>query len=296
MPLVFLTYALFGSVFTVGKVTVYLLPPLFLTGFRYLLAGFFMLACILLSNGFVSLKKHLILILKVAFFNVFLTNSLEFWALQNMNSSKTALFYSLSPFYSMIFAYYYLNEKMTQKKLLGLFIGFLGFLALIFTSKNLSNDNLTTSFSWPEMAANGAAIFSVFGWIYFKKLVYHDKFPAWHANAYSFIIGGIISLLFSFFLEDHVSSMSLIEMSPQIGYITLVHSIVCFSLYGLLLKKFTVTFLFFAGLLNPLFAAIYGFFFLGELIELNFIICLLAIALGLYLFFLEERNSETFAT
>lgn len=285
MPTLFVTYALFASVFTVGKVVLMTLPPFFVTALRYVLAGLLMIFYLKARGQLVPVKGHFSMLLKVAIFNVFLTNGLEFWALQRLNSSKTALFYSFSPFYSMIFAYYALGESMSKNKILGLLIGFIGFLTLTFSDN--TNANMLEEFSFAEIAANLAAIFSVFGWVYFKKLVYHNQFPAFQANAYSFLIGGILSWLVSLCIEPPVQ-----EISPffwEISYIIIVHSILCFSLYAKLLKRFTVTFLFFAGLLNPIFAACYGFIFLQEFVTSAFIFCIVFIGLGLYLFYLDEK-------
>lgn len=296
MHLVFLTYALFASVFTVGKLALVTAPPFFLTALRYLIAG--VILCV--YEYFTGrLKKHppwpyLPLLVCIGTFSVFLTNGLEFWGLQFLPTGKTCLFYSMSPFFSIIFAYLVLGETMTTRKWLGLLIGLVGFLILIFAD-NLSHGTPQfegTMNSWAEFAVSISAFVAVIGWTYFKKLVNWKHYPINLANGYSFLIGGILGFIVSFMTETLPqvgSSQELTSLTWQIAYITIVHSIICYTLYGIVLQRFSVTFMLFAGITNPIFTALYGWIFLKEQITLDFVLCILLVGFGLYLFYLDER-------
>jgi drug/metabolite transporter (DMT)-like permease len=59
-------------------------------------------------------------------------------------------------------------------------------------------------------------------------------------------------------------------------------------LYGYLLKKYTATFLAFAGFLGPLFSAFYGWLFLSEVITWHFYLSAVLVFAGLYMFYKHE--------
>lgn len=297
MHLVFITFALFASVFTVGKVALLQAPPFFLTGIRYLLAG----GILCLYEAYKGRLKqhspipHLPTLIAIGVFSVFLTNGLEFWGMQYLTSGKTCLFYSMSPFYSILLAYVSLGETMTKRKWIGLLIGLFGFAILIF-SEDLSDQAeglwKMGNFSIAEIAVSISALTAVIGWIYFKKLVNLKGYPINLANAYSFIVGGIFGLITSLFCESlpeweyDYDSFTLLW---QIAYITIVHSIICYTLYAHALRKFSVTFMFFAGITNPMFTALYGWLFINESVGYEFALCILLVSVGLYLFYLEEQ-------
>ena len=105
MYLVFLLYALFASVFTISKTGLQYAEPFFFVGSRMALAGAILLAYqfFMKRDQFLLRKEHLAKFLGLAFFNIYVTNVLEFWGLQYLTSFKTCFIYSLSPFVSALF-------------------------------------------------------------------------------------------------------------------------------------------------------------------------------------------------
>ncbi len=97
---VFFMYALFASIFPIGKLTLQYTSPYFLTGTRMLLAGFILLAYQYLRHPkqFYLKAKHIPLLLGITVFNVFITNVFEFWSLQYMTAGNTSLVYTLTIF------------------------------------------------------------------------------------------------------------------------------------------------------------------------------------------------------
>ena len=141
---VFLMYALFGSIFSVGKMGIAASQPYFLTGVRMFLAGGLMLGYLYLRSpkSLAIEKSDWLLLFLIAFFNVFITNAFEFWGLQYMSAGKTCLIYSLSPFAAALIAYFFGTDKMTWKKWMGLLIGFLSFCPMMSEPwlKSVSNE------------------------------------------------------------------------------------------------------------------------------------------------------------
>lgn len=289
---VILMYALFGSIFAVGKVAVMASQPFFFTSIRMLLAGV-LLMLYLATKGIKSLtipRKCWPLIILVAFFNVFITNAFEFWGLQYMTAGKTCLIYSLSPFAAALIAYWFGTEKMSKGKWIGLIIGLASFIPLMI-GPWLEFGSVDKMEIFAEAALIVSAVTAVMGWTFVKKLTIEHRLAHPLVNGMSFLLAGIFSLLASIFLEEWnllpVSSWN--DFGWTLLYVVLIHNIICYSIYAASLKRFSVTFMAFIGLSNPFFAGLFGWVFLGEEISCSFLLAFMGVLSGLYLFYREEN-------
>lgn len=291
---VVLLYALFASIFTASKQALEYAPPFFLVGARMLLAGSIMIAFIYffkkesirIKPG--SFKK----LFGLAIFNIYLTNVFEFWGLQYLTSFKTCFIYSLSPFLSALLSYFIFSEVMTKKKWTGLIVGFLGFIPILLSKtsqENLAGDLF--GFSWAELAVVGAAICSVYGWILLKQLVNDEGYSPFSANGLSMLIGGACALFHSLLTENwdptpiHGAILPFLECTI---FLIIVSNCICYNLYGFLLKRFSATFMAFAGLTTPLFSALFGWVFHNEIPTASFYVSFLIVFSGLFVFYQEE--------
>ena len=293
MYLVILLYALFASTFTIAKNALAYSPPLYFVGIRMLMGGLGLLIYVLIKHPkdlWVprGIWIHLILL---GLFNIFLTNALEFWGLQYLSAGKTCFLYSLSPFMSALFSYLYLQEKMSLKKGLGMIIGFIGFLPVLMRESGGEVElGHFFIFSWAELAVLGAATSTVWGWILMRKLVTDFQCSTVVANAYSMLIGSVMSLISSFYIESW-NPTPVINWSAFLFWtitLTIISNAICYNLYGHLLKKFTATFMSFAGFITPLFASFIAWVFLGEAMTWHFYFAILIVTLGLTIFHQEE--------
>ncbi len=296
MALVILLYALFASVFTVGKVGLEVSAPFFLVGARMGFAGVLMLGYLYFFNK-KELKlnrSHLLQFILLGTFNIYITNVCEFWGLKYLTAAKTCFLYSLSPFVSALLAYVMLNERMSQKKWIGLIIGFLGFIPILLSQT--SQEELTGHFwifSWAELSVMTAAVCSVYGWIVLSKLMklgYHPLF----VNGVSMTIGGTMTLIQSAVFENWnpvpVSDYTTFFM--VCGFLMVVSNFICYNLYGFLLKRFSATFISFAGFTTPLITAFMGWVFLGEGVDYSFFLSAGIVFSGLTLFYFEELSAS----
>jgi len=293
--IVIVMYAVWSSVFSLGKMTLQYCPPVFLTGARMLLAGVLLLAFLaIFKRASFKLNKIQILSLSLlAFFSIYLTNVLEFWGLQYLTAAKTCFIYSLSPFFAALFSYLHFNEKMNGRKWIGLGIGFLGFIPVLLTQTG-SEDllNAFSFFSWPTLAIMGAALCSVYGWVVLRLVVKDQAISPLMANGMSMFFGGLLAFGHSFLVEDWNPIPVLPEnFSPFLQgtlLMMLVSNILCYNLYGMLLKRFTATFLSFMGLLSPIFASLNGLVFLGEPISWTIILSTGIVSTGLWIVYRAE--------
>ncbi|MBA2368179.1 MAG: EamA family transporter [Candidatus Protochlamydia sp.] len=296
---VFLMYALFGSIFTVGKVGLAASSPYFLTGVRMLMAGSLLFGyfCYRHPGKKITISKQdWQLLALIAFFNVFITNAFEFWGLQYMTAAKTCLIYSLSPFAAALIGYFFGTERLSGRKWLGLCIGFLSFCPLMLgpwlNGSPAGSDTL-------ELMAEGAlaisAITAVIGWTFVKQLTVDNQMPHPLVNGISFLLAGILCMLTSLSIEtwDPVPVFIWTDFLWSVIYIVVIHNLICYSTYAASLRRFSVTFMAFSGLSCPLFAALFGWLFLDEMLAPSFWLAFAGILCGLYLFHQEKQLVQT---
>jgi drug/metabolite transporter (DMT)-like permease len=293
MLLVFTLYALFASVFTVEKGAVAYASPFFIVGARMLLAGVLMLGYSFLHdrNSLKISRRTIGKIFLLGFFNIYLTNVLELWGLQYLSSFKTCFLYSLSPFLSALISYFLLDESLHARKWLGLLIGFVGFIPILAEKGSL--EELSGIIFGCSIAQNGVllgVISSVLGWIVLHQLVQGNACPTTVANGYAMLIGGALATIQSLVCEPWnpfpVTDYPIFFKST--AFLLIVSNLICYNLYGYLLRHFSPTFMSFAGLSTSLFTAFFGWIFFDEVISLSFFVSLAIVSAGLTIFYLEE--------
>ena len=295
MFLIVTLFAAWSSVFAIGKATLEHSTPIFLTAIRMLFAALIILGYLLFKKR-LSLKLtkvQLIAILILGILNIYLTNILEFWGLKYLTASKTCFIYSLSPFFAALFSYLHFNEKMTPKKWLGMLVGFIGIVPVLYIqSTSEAASGAFFSFSLAELAIVGAALFSVYSWVILRMLVKNNNLSPLMANGASMLIGGCMALIHSFW-ADTWQPLPIVPghaMPFLYGTFTmiLISNIIGYNLYGYLLKKYTATFMSFMGLLSPFFASLSGWLILGETPSLAILGSTCVVIVGLWIHYQEE--------
>lgn len=293
--LVVFMYAAWSSVFSIGKLVLESSPPIFLTGFRMFFAGVILLGYLFVKDRS-SLKigkKQVLPLIALAVFSIYLTNVLELWGLQYLTAAKTCFIYSISPFFAAIFSYFHFGERMNFKKLVGMLIGFIGFIPVL--RMQTGSEDLFNAFSiisWPELAIMGAALFSVYGWILLRIIVKEQTLSPIYANGYSMLIGGVMAFAHSFFIDSWpptpVINNHFFPFIRGIVLMIFVSNILCFNLYGYMLKRYTATFLSFVGLLSPIFASINSWIILKETLSWEILFSSSIVSFGLFLIYQAE--------
>jgi drug/metabolite transporter (DMT)-like permease len=294
IALVFLVYALWSSCFALAKIALTVSPPIFLTAVRMLLAGALILGFLFLKDKTsfkISYKQYFSLGV-LGFFSTYLTNVCEYWGLQHLSASKTCFIYSLSPFFSVIFSYLHFKEKLTLKKCCGLLIGFLGFIPVLhLQTGNEGVFKIWSSFSLPDLAVVAAALFSVYGWVLLRVLVKTNLSPLL-INGFSMLIGGSFALMHSLCVDTWqpipLASNGVSCFLYGVAGMTVISNIICYNLYGYMLKRFTATFLSFAGLISPIFASLNSWLILKETPSATLFASTAIVSLGLWIVYQEE--------
>jgi len=298
MLLIIALYGLFGSSFVFGKMLLKYASPLFITGVRFSLGGLILLTYQYWhpSQHFKFRLKHMWYYAQMVILGILVTYVLRFWALSDLPAAKTNFLYNLSPFMSSLFSYFMFNEKMTNKKWLGLAIGCSGLLPVLISS-SAAEDVVggITFLSWPEIAIIVSVATHTYSWILMRKLVKEKSYSPMMVNGIVMTAGGLFALALSFITEGFspVAAANIGKFTLTLAAIIGISNIICYNLYGYLLRQYTATFLSFAGFLGPLFTALYGWILLGEKVTWHFYLSSIIVFIGLYLFYQEELHDTT---
>ena len=226
-----------------------------------------------------------------------MTNAAEIWTISFSESSKMCLIYSLSPFLSALVAYVVLKEVLTKWQWLGLCIGFLGLIPITFKRTAVEVDaGHFWLLSKVELIGLCAVLFSVFGWIILKKLVQRHQYTPVIANGFSMTLGGFMMLLLSYQTGETWAPIPVKEWAPFVGVtlgMCLISNLICYNLYGYLLKRYSATLMSFSGLVTPIFAVTFGWLFLNEPVTWHLGASVAFFALGLYLFHRDESKDDS---
>ncbi len=303
MPLVILLFALFASLFTLSKTALEYSEPFFLIGSRMFVAGLLLVGHQYLTNRkrFTISSEHWLPLFALGLISIYVTNIAEIWGIVHLNSAKVCLIYSLSPFVAAFLAFLILKERMSQKKWLGLSIGFIGLTPILLESMSLgelSKDLMI--FDWPEVAVVVAVFASVYGWILLKKIINQYKYTPILANGIAMTIGGALALVHSYMSGEQWSPVPVIDGQYKLFlecaiWMMIISNIICYNLYGYLLTKFSATFMALAGLVTPIFASLFGWYFLGEAITWHYYASMAIFSVGLVLFYQEEISARKVA-
>lgn len=288
-----------ASTFTIAKDLVQYFDPIFIVGLRMIIGGSILLGWSYLSGTFKLHKKSdLWLFIRASLFHIFLSYVLEFCALPYIASSKSAIFFNLSSFFTatiMVFGY---GAHLSIKKWLAIIVGFVGFIPLLVADS--SQEELWGSFfsfSLSEIFLLAAVFSAALGWVLVKELI-DLNYSAWHINGFCMFFSGLLAILlwiisyklgYSSYALHFVPTTDIVSIvAIRLFALIFISNIFCYNLYGFLLKKYSATFLSLSMMVVPLFGAILGWYFLDEVISVYFVLTLVITSGALYLFYQED--------
>lgn len=307
MFLILLINALMGATFSIVKLILdHYTDPVFLVGYRMMLAGFLLLSYLyIFKRSYLKVyQQDWLAIFKVAIFHVYICYICEFWSQKYLAPAKVALLFNLTPFITAGLSYLLYQHKQNTKKMVGLIIGFLGFLPILLTHD--ASEAVLGSFfliSIPELVLLMAVASGAYGWLIVQHLVIKRKYSIIMINGYGMLAGGMLAMLTSLLLGNYGASIGLGGLarawSPwpfnNFGVLTLwvlllivFSNLIYYNVYGWLMHKYSPTLLSFSGLTIPLFAAFWEWLFLGIIISWPFWMSLAIITFGLTLYYREE--------
>lgn len=288
-------YALFGLSFTIGKLLLFYAAPFFIIGTRMMIGGSCLLLYMYVRHRVACYprKADLWLYAQTTIFGIYIFYSVRAWGMQYVTATKAALLCNLLPFFTALFSYIHLKEKLTFAHLLGLIVGFCGMIPLLIANSSYEELVGGVSFlSWPELAIVCAVAALSWSIIITQKLVKHRQCPPPLVNGCSMLIGGMMAFSSSILVEDRwirgdwktLIALCLVQI--------LISNIICVNLHAHLLRHYSATFMSFASFLSPLCTIIYGYFLLGETVTWHFFVSFVMVLSGLFIYHFSEIKKQ----
>ena len=172
--------------------------PLFLVGYRMILAGSFLLGYLALFQRS-SLKLHKqdwLAFVKVILFHIYFAYILEVWGLKYLAPAKVALLFNLTPFISAAFGFVMHRRRQSWTMLLGLAHGFIGFFPILLEHTPL--EELFGGFGFlsaPEISILISVASGAYAWLIVENLVVAKRYSIFLVNGIGMLGGGILTML-----------------------------------------------------------------------------------------------------
>ncbi|MFW6018457.1 MAG: DMT family transporter [Halapricum sp.] len=257
---------IWGSAFVAIKAGLADIPPVLFAAIRYDIAGVLVLgyAAVVVERWWPRTRREWAAVAVGSIFLIAGYHALLFVGEQGTTSAAAAVVVSLSPVLTTGFARLLLpEERLTVVGIAGLLLGLVGVAVLVRPDPaNLfSRDAVSVGLIF------GAALSFAFGSVLVRWL--DAGLPIETLEAWSMVGGAVLMHLLAFALPGE--SLAAITWTPRaavaLGYLSLVASAVGFLLYFDLLEKLGPVEINLVSYLAPVVAAIVGFAFLDEVID-----------------------------
>ncbi|MEO2202765.1 DMT family transporter [Paenibacillus pabuli] len=195
----------------------------------------------------------------------------------NTTGVKGSIMNATATFFSVVLAHFlYQNDKLSNKKVIGCMLGFIGVIIVNFNTDLLS---FSVSFTGEGFVIAAAFIFSITA-IYAKHLT--SSMDVLVVTGFSLFVGGLTLAMLGLLLGGQVTHFTL-ESTSNLVYLVLLSS-AAFCLWNMLLKYNKVGKVSVYNFLIPVFGAFLSAVFLGEsIMELKNLVALLFVSLGIYI-------------
>lgn len=272
--LMLLLAAIWGASFLFTRVSSPEFGPVTFTSLRIGIAGLALLPIMFMRNHWRLLKENLLLIIFTSVLNSALPFMLLAYTTLFLSAGVTSVLNSFVPIFSAVIAHYYLNDRLTRKQSLGLFIGIIG-VTLLMSDKLSIGSNII----WPLLAAFSSSLsYAVSANITKKKL---SHVPARVLAASSMVTAGLLLIPLGVLFWPE-SSPSHTAWGAVIA-VALLSTAFAYLIFFLLIKEIGPTRAVSVTLIIPIFGILWGVLFLGEVITPNIILGTIVILFGAYL-------------
>jgi O-acetylserine/cysteine efflux transporter len=264
-----------GSSFPAIKIALGYTPPVLFSGLRTLLCGLAITAVAVIWGGKVNLRRNWPALVLLALFNVVLFIGCQTFAILYLPSGLAAVLIYLQPILVGFLAWLMLGEPLSPAKLIGLFLGFSGIVAV-------SAGSLFGTMSSLGVALGAAtALFWALGTVYFKRV--QERVSTLWSVAGPFLIGGVFLTILGLVLEPWSEISWTGTFIATWLYVSLAGTALAWVLWLGLVRageaSRVAAYVFFV----PLTAVLMGVLFLGETLSSSLLVGAALVVSGIYL-------------
>src|SRR6267142_2246397 len=259
-------YFVWGSTYLGIRYAVETIPPLFVAGFRHLIAGGLLFGwCWWRGLRPVRQQWFASIVLAVLFFLI--GHGTLHWAQQTLPSGLAALVIATEPIFVAIILTATRRARFTRSLLIGLLLGLFGVALIIGADVRSSRPEILSSFA----VLLGAASWSM-GMVYSRSAALH---PDPRMAAAMSLLAGAGMLLLGGMVTGEAARLEVAAVSLKsilaLGYLAVAGSLVAYSAYFWLLKRFPPTLIATHTYVNPLVALVLGWAIAGEVLTARFV-------------------------
>ena len=259
-------YVIWGSTYLAIRYAVETIPPLFVAGFRHLIAGTLLFGWCW-WQGLRPIRQQWLasIVLAVLFFLI--GHGTLHWAQQTLPSGLAALLIATEPIFVAIILTATRRARFTRSLLIGLLLGLFGVALIIGADVRSNRPEILSSF----VVLIGTASWSI-GMVYSRSAALHPDSRM--AAAMSLLAGAGMLLLGGMVTGEaarlHVPAVSLKSLLA-LGYLAVAGSLVAYSAYFWLLNRFPPTLIATHTYVNPIVAMVLGWAIAGEALTAQFV-------------------------
>lgn len=259
-------YVLWGTTYLGIRVGVESIPPFFLSGVRYTIAGLLLFAWVALRGALRDgwpTRRQWVAATITGTSMILVGNGVLTWAEVTVPSGLAAIMYA-TPLWLAILAWSILGERIRPVTAVGLVIGFVGLVFLLGPSR------LTAGSVIPDIAVIVASLGWAVGAVLSKRLEL-PRNPFQVAGMQMFC-GGVATFAVSLLSGDaarfHPAAVSA-RSELAFVYLLLVGAVLGFGVFAWLVRSAPLALVGTYGYVNPMVAVVLGAVLLGEAISLH---------------------------
>jgi drug/metabolite transporter (DMT)-like permease len=262
----FCIYFVWGSTYLGIRYAVETIPPLFVAGFRHLIAGALLFGwCWWRGLRPVRQQWFASIVLAVLFFLI--GHGTLHWAQQTLPSGMAAFLIATEPIFVAIIFTAIGRARITPKLLIGLLLGLLGVALIIGADFRTGRSDILSSIA----VLIGSASWSI-GVVYSRSASLH---PDSRMAAGMSLLAGAGLLLLGGTVTGEAANLNLALISMHsllaLGYLAIAGSLVAYAAYFWLLDRFSPTLIATHTYVNPLVALVLGWTIAGEVLSASFV-------------------------
>jgi len=253
-------------------------------GLRFGMAIFIIFLWAKITRRSFNIKKgqaHQLLIISVLFT---LQLSLLYFGLSKTNASRGTLLINLQPFFVLFLAHYFIpGDRITKKKILGLFMGFAG-MALVFLGKK----GITTDIQLGDFMIVITAFLWACNTAYIKRII--NEFDPFQIVLYPMIFSVPFFFLAGLIWDNTMIGHVNLKVLGSLLYQGLLTASFGFVAWNSLLQKYGAVSLHSFIFIMPIAGVLLGGVVLGEPITFNILLALLLIVSGILVVNFKTRK------
>jgi len=283
--------AIWGSAFIAIKVSVEFINPFSIASLRLILGALFLFIVFSLKKySFNISKKNIILIILIGIIGNFIPFSLISWSEKYVQSNVAGLLLSIGPLFTLILSHFLTkDDKLTFIKFISISIGFLG-VTIIIGFDNISN---LVNGDVENLLPKIAIILSALGYAISSILAYNIKnLGTIQLTTFVTIAAATVSIPFMIIGEIQSPSFFNLNSVLAICYLGLFPTAFAFQLRFYLISTAGPIFLSYVAYLIPIFAIIWGYIFLKEVVSFEVIFGIVLVLVGIFISQRKPKNTN----